>query len=137
MVEQKIMVDMQYYGTGRRKSSVARVYLRSGNGHIVINRKALDDYFGDEAQRVLVHQAMEITDTMGRYDVLVNVNGGGISGQAGAIRHGIARALCQVSQEEFRATLKKAGLLTRDAREVERKKYGQPGARKRYQYSKR
>ena len=131
------MVDIQYYGTGRRKSSVARVYLRPGNGHIVINRKALDDYFGDEAQWVLVHQAMELTDTMGRYDVLVNVNGGGISGQAGAIRHGMARALCQVSQEEFRGTLKKAGLLTRDAREVERKKYGQPGARKRYQYSKR
>ena len=131
------MAEMQYYGTGRRKSSVARVYLRPGQGHIMVNRKPLDEYFGDEAQHYLVKHAMELTETLGRYDVLVNVKGGGITGQAGAIRHGLARALIQIPGEEFRATLKKAGLLTRDARKVERKKYGQPGARKRFQYSKR
>jgi len=127
----------QYYGTGKRKSSIARVYLRPGTGQVIINKKSLDDYFGDVAQRFLVRQALELTDTAGRFNVLVNVQGGGITGQASAIRHGISRALSTIPQEEFRATLKKAGLLTRDAREVERKKYGQPGARKRYQFSKR
>ncbi len=131
------MVDMQYYGTGRRKTSVARVYLRPGQGRISINRKPLDEFFGDDAQRYLVRQPMELTETVGRYDVLVNVRGGGITGQAGAIRHGLSRALSQIPDEDFRATLKKAGLLTRDARAVERKKYGRPGARKRFQFSKR
>lgn len=131
------MTPMQYYGTGRRKSSVARVYLRPGPGQILINKKPLDEYFGDEAQRYLVRQALELTETMGRYNLLVNVSGGGITGQASAIRHGVARALLKVSEVDYRPTLKKAGLLTRDAREVERKKYGQPGARKRFQYSKR
>ncbi len=131
------MTPMQYYGTGRRKSSVARVYLRPGPGQILINKKPLDEYFGDEAQRYLVRQALELTETMGRYNLLVNVSGGGITGQASAIRHGVARALLKVSEADYRPTLKKAGLLTRDAREVERKKYGQPGARKRFQYSKR
>ena len=131
------MTPMQYYGTGRRKSSVARVYLRPGQGQILINKKPLDEYFGDDAQRYLVRQALELTETMGRYDLLVNVSGGGITGQASAIRHGVARALLKVAEENYRPTLKKAGLLTRDAREVERKKYGQPGARKRFQYSKR
>ncbi len=131
------MTPMQYYGTGRRKSSVARVYLRPGPGQILINKKPLDEYFGDDAQRYLVRQALELTETMGRYDLLVNVCGGGITGQASAIRHGVARALLKVHEADYRPTLKKAGLLTRDAREVERKKYGQPGARKRFQYSKR
>jgi small subunit ribosomal protein S9 len=131
------MNPMQYQGTGRRKTSVARVFLRPGQGRILVNHKPLDEYFGEEAQRFLVRQALEMTDTLGRYDVLVNVSGGGSNGQAGAIRHGIARALLKVPQEEFRVPLKKAGLLTRDAREVERKKYGRPGARRRFQFSKR
>jgi small subunit ribosomal protein S9 len=131
------MNPMQYRGTGRRKAAVARVFLRPGQGRILVNRKPVDEYFGEEAQRYLVRQALEVTDTLGRYDVLVSVRGGGSIGQAGAIRHGIARALLQVPQEEFRATLKKYGLLTRDAREVERKKYGRPGARRRFQFSKR
>jgi small subunit ribosomal protein S9 len=131
------MNPMQYSGTGRRKSSVARVFLRPGPGRILVNHKPLDEYFGEESQRYLVRQPLVLTETLGRYDVLVNVDGGGSTGQAGAIRHGIARALLRVPQEEFRATLKRAGLLTRDAREVERKKYGRPGARRRFQFSKR
>ena len=131
------MNPMQYQGTGRRKTAVARFFLRPGQGRILVNQKPLDEYFGEEAHRFLVRQALELTEALGRYDVLVNVNGGGSNGQAGAIRHGIARALLKVPQEEFRATLKKYGLLTRDAREVERKKYGRPGARRRFQFSKR
>jgi len=127
----------QYYGTGKRKTAIARVYLRPGNGQIVINHKSLDDYFGDDAHRDMMRQPLEITETLERFNVLVNVRGGGANGQAGAIRHGLARALSLLPEEEMRPTLKRAGLLTRDAREVERKKYGQPGARKRYQYSKR
>lgn len=127
----------QYYGTGKRKTAVARVYLRPGNGQILINRKSLDDYFGDGAHRYLVRQPLELTDTLERFNVVVTVRGGGPTGQAGAIRHGVARALALLPEEEVRPTLKRAGLLTRDSREVERKKYGQPGARKRYQYSKR
>ena len=128
---------IQYYGTGKRKSSVARVYLRPGNGAIAINRKSIDEYFGDEAHRFLVRQPLELTESLERFNVVVTVHGGGSNGQASAIRHGISRALSLVPEEAFRPTLKKAGMLTRDAREVERKKYGQPGARKRYQYSKR
>ncbi|HEX9844659.1 MAG TPA: 30S ribosomal protein S9 [bacterium] len=127
----------QYYGTGKRKSAIARVYLRPGNGQIIINKKALDDYFGDDAHRYLVRQPLELTETLERFNVMVNVSGGGPNGQAGAIRHGVARALALLPDTEVRPTLKRAGLLTRDSREVERKKYGQPGARKRYQYSKR
>ena len=127
----------QYYATGKRKTSVARVYLRPGAGQIIVNKKSLDDYFGDESNRVLVRQPLVLTETLDRFNVLVKVRGGGTSGQAGAIRHGVARALTQLPEEEIRPILKRAGLLTRDAREVERKKYGQPGARKRYQYSKR
>jgi len=132
-----MQTPQQYYGTGKRKTSIARVYVRPGNGQILINRKSLDDYFGDDAQRYLVRQPLELTDTAERFNVLVNVHGGGTNSQAGAIRHGISRALSLMPDEEIRPTLKRAGLLTRDAREVERKKYGQPGARKRYQYSKR
>jgi small subunit ribosomal protein S9 len=131
------MNPMEYYGTGRRKTSVARVFLRPGQGRILVNGKTLDEFFGDEAQRFLVRQPMELTKTLGRYDALINVDGGGSQGQAGAIRHGVARALLRVPGENLRGVLKKAGMLTRDAREVERKKYGQPGARKRYQFSKR
>ena len=132
-----MQAPQQYYGTGKRKTSVARVYLRPGNGQILVNRKSLDDYFGDETLRFTVRQPLEVTETGDRFNVMVNVHGGGSSGQAGAIRHGLARALSLLPEEEIRPTLKRAGMLTRDAREVERKKYGQPGARKRYQYSKR
>ena len=132
-----MQMPQQYYGTGKRKTSVARVFLRPGNGQIRINRKSLEDYFGDGTHRYLVRQPLELTETLGRFNVLASVKGGGPSGQAGAIRHGLARALAMLPDEEVRPTLKRAGLLTRDPREVERKKYGQPGARKRYQYSKR
>ena len=127
----------QYYGTGKRKTSIARGYVRPGNWQILVNKKSLDDYFGQEAHRVLVRQPLVLTENSERFNVLVNVRGGGSSGQAGAIRHGLSRALSLLPVEDIRSTLKKAGLLTRDAREVERKKYGQPGARKRFQYSKR
>lgn len=128
---------VQYYGTGRRKRAVARVYLKPGSGNISINNKPLDEFFGDDAQRFLVRQALESTGNLGSYDMHVRVAGGGITGQASAIRHGVSRALCQVNEGEHRGVLKKAGFLTRDSREVERKKYGRPGARKRFQFSKR
>lgn len=126
----------EYNGTGRRKSSVARVYLRPGNGNIVINKKSVDQYFGRETLKMIIRQPLELTETLNQLDVYANVMGGGLSGQAGAIRHGISRALLEYS-DDMRTPLKKAGMLTRDARTVERKKYGQPGARKRFQYSKR
>lgn len=132
-----MQMPQQYYGTGKRKTAVARVFLRPGNGQIRINRKSLEDYFGDDTHRYLVLQPLKLTETLGRFNVLASVKGGGPSGQAGALRHGLARALAMLPDEEMRPTLKRAGLLTRDPREVERKKYGQPGARKRYQYSKR
>jgi small subunit ribosomal protein S9 len=127
----------QYYGTGKRKTAIARVYLRPGSGQIIINKKSLEDYFGDDAHRFLVRQPLVLTEMLERFNVTVNVNGGGSNGQAGAIRHGVALALALLPDEEVRPALKRAGLLTRDSREVERKKYGQPGARKRYQYSTR
>lgn len=132
-----MQMAQQYYGTGKRKTAVARVFLRPGNGQIRINRKSLEDYFGDGTHRYVVLQPLKLTETLGRFNVLASVKGGGPSGQAGAIRHGLARALAMLPDEEVRPTLKRAGFLTRDPREVERKKYGQPGARKRYQYSKR
>ncbi len=132
-----MQMAQQYYGTGKRKTAVARVFLRPGNGQIRINRKSLEDYFGDGTHRYLVLQPLKLTETLDRFNVLASVKGGGPSGQAGALRHGLARALAMLPDEEVRPTLKRAGLLTRDPREVERKKYGQPGARKRYQYSKR
>lgn len=131
------MNQMQYYGTGKRKTSIARVYLRPGNGRILVNRKPVEEYFGTDTERNMVRQPLEVTETGDRYDVVVTVRGGGFTGQATAIRHGLARALTLVPEEEFRGALKRAGHLTRDARKVERKKYGQPGARKRFQYSKR
>ncbi len=130
------MADEFIYATGRRKTSVARVYLRRGNGDIRINNRVLEDYFGRETARMIVHQPFHVTRTLGDFDLLVNVKGGGISGQAGAIRHGITRALMQVD-EGYRTPLKKAGYVTRDPRAVERKKYGRHKARKRPQFSKR
>jgi small subunit ribosomal protein S9 len=126
----------QYYGTGRRKSSTARVYLRPGNGNIVVNRKGLDEYFVRDSLKLVLRQPLETTNTVNQFDILVNVCGGGKSGQAGAIRLGIARALLEFNPE-LRSSLKRRGMLTRDSRRVERKKYGQPGARKRFQFSKR
>ena len=130
------MAVVTYNATGRRKSSVARVRLVPGEGKIIINQRELDDYFGLKTLELIVNQPLELTETKGKYDVLVNVIGGGFSGQAGAIRHGIARALLKVD-EEFRSALKKAGYLTRDPREKERRKYGLKKARKASQFSKR
>ncbi len=125
-----------FYGTGRRKSSVARVRLLPGSGNVTINGRAMDEYFGLETLRMLVRQPMELTGTMGKYDVIVNVVGGGVSGQAGAIRHGITRALIE-SDETLKPILKKAGFVTRDPRMKERKKYGLKAARRAPQFSKR
>ena len=126
----------KFYGTGRRKSSIARVYLVPGHGKITINKKDMDQYFGLETLKIIVRQPLEATNTLDKYDVLVNVRGGGFTGQAGAIRHGIARALLNVDAD-FRPTLKKAGFLTRDPRMKERKKYGLKKARRAPQFSKR
>ena len=126
----------QYYGTGRRKSSTARVFLSRGNGDIVINRRPLDQYFGRETARMVIRQPLEVADMLGKVDIKVNVSGGGNTGQAGAIRHGITRALLQYD-EMLRPVLRKAGFVTRDSRKVERKKVGLHKARKRPQYSKR
>jgi small subunit ribosomal protein S9 len=130
------LAQVQYYGTGRRKTSVARVRLVPGDGRIVINNRDIRDYIPSEALIEIVKQPLVLTETLGNYDVLVNVKGGGFSGQAGAIRHGIARALLQVDPD-YRPILKRAGLLTRDARVKERKKYGLKGARRAPQFSKR
>ena len=121
---------------GRRKESVARVRLTPGTGNITINGRTMDEYFGRETSKMILVEPLKLVDQMGKVDVFVNARGGGLSGQAGAIRHGISRALCELNPE-FRPVLKKAGFMTRDARAVERKKYGRPGARKRFQFSKR
>lgn len=126
-----------FLGTGRRKSSIARVRLTDGKGKITINGKDIEEFFGEETLKVIVRQPLTITDTLGKFDVEAKVTGGGFSGQAGAIRHGIARALNEANREEYRAALKKAGFLTRDSREKERKKYGLKKARKAPQFSKR
>ncbi|NLY52635.1 MAG: 30S ribosomal protein S9 [Firmicutes bacterium] len=126
----------QYYGTGRRKCSVARVYLRPGTGNIEINKRSIDDYFGREVLKTICLQPLRLTGTEGKFDIKVNVKGGGMSGQAGAIRHGIARALLEYDQE-LRTPLKRAGFLTRDPRMKERRKYGLKKARKAPQFSKR
>ena len=128
--------DIQYYGTGRRKTSSARVYLRPGNGDIRVNSKAFDEYFPNKMLKMIIRQPLVITETADKFDLQVRVCGGGCAGQAGALRHGIARALLDYNPE-LRGRLKDAGFLTRDPRKVERKKYGQPGARKRFQFSKR
>ena len=130
------MALARYYGTGRRKSSVARVYLLPGSGKVTVNKRDIDDYFGPETLKLIIRQPLELIGLTSRYDVRVNVKGGGFTGQAGAIRHGIARALVE-ADGEFRQALKKAGFLTRDPRMKERKKYGLKGARRAPQFSKR
>jgi small subunit ribosomal protein S9 len=127
---------VQYYGTGRRKTSAARVFLRPGTGNVTVNNRPFETYFFDEVHRMIIRQPLQLSETTDKFDILVNVKGGGVTGQAGAVRHGISRALVKFNPE-FRPILKKAGFLTRDPRMVERKKYGQPGARKRFQFSKR
>ena len=127
----------KYYGTGRRKKSIARVYLVPGKGDITINKRTIDEYLGLETLKVIVRQPLNATSTLDQFDVIVTVKGGGYTGQAGAIRHGIARALLQVDSEEYRPILKKAGYLTRDPRMKERKKYGLKAARRAPQFSKR
>jgi small subunit ribosomal protein S9 len=130
------MADIQYYGTGRRKTSTARVYLRPGSGAIKVNRREFENYFPNETLRMIIHQPLRLTDTTGKFDILINVKGGGTAGQAGAVRHGITRALMEYNAD-LRPALKKAGFVTRDPRQKERKKYGQKGARARFQFSKR
>lgn len=130
------MAEIQYYGTGRRKTSTARVYLRPGSGAIVVNKREFETYFPNQALQMIIRQPLNLTETTGKFDILVNVDGGGTAGQAGAVRHGITRALMEYNAD-LRPTLKKAGLVTRDPRQKERKKYGQKGARKRFQFSKR
>jgi small subunit ribosomal protein S9 len=126
----------RFYGTGRRKTSIARVWIKPGSGRILVNKRAFEDYFPRETLRMIIAQPLAITNTVGQFDLLVTVQGGGPTGQAGAVRHGLARALARFD-EKLRQPLKKAGLLTRDPRARERKKYGQPGARQKFQYSKR
>ena len=126
----------RFYGTGRRKTSVARVWIRPGSGRITVNRRLFEDYFPRETLRMIIAQPLEVTNTAGQFDVSVTVGGGGPTGQAGAVRHGLSRALTRFD-EKLPQPLKKAGLLTRDPRMRERKKYGQPGARQKFQYSKR
>lgn len=130
------MSNESYYATGKRKRAVARCWLMPGEGNINVNHKALGEFFTREADVMVVRQPLALTETLGQYDVMATVRGGGISGQAGAVRHGIARALVELNSE-FRGVLKRAGFITRDPRKKERKKYGQRGARARYQYSKR
>lgn len=130
------MASVKYYGTGRRKSSVARVYLVPGNGNVTINKRSIDEYFGLDTLKLIVRQPLELTQTTSKFDVLVNVHGGGYTGQAGAIRHGISRALLE-ADIDYRGSLKKAGFLTRDPRMKERKKPGLKKARKAPQFSKR
>ena len=130
------MALVEYYGTGRRKTSTARVHLRQGTGQITVNDRPIEEYFGNDVLKMIIKQPLSLTETVDKFDIVVVVDGGGPSGQAGAIRHGISRAL-QVYNAELRKRLKKAGLLTRDPRMKERKKYGQKGARARFQFSKR
>ncbi len=130
------MASIQFYGTGRRKTAVARVYLRPGTGVIRVNKRDFETYFPNRVLKMVIRQPLAITETSDKFDIVVNVAGGGMTGQAGAIRHGLSRALLEFNPE-LRPKLKSAGFLTRDAREVERKKYGQPKARRRFQFSKR
>ena len=130
------MEEKRYYATGRRKNSVARLWLQEGKGKFVINEMTLNEYFLRETSRMVIQQPLELTDSIGKFDILASVSGGGISGQAGAVKHGISKALI-VFNPEYRSVLKKAGFLTRDPRAKERKKYGQRKARARFQFSKR
>ena len=130
------MAAESFYGTGKRKSSVARVWLKPGSGNIMVNNKTLDEYFGRETSKMIVRQPLELTENVGKFDIFVTVRGGGDSGQAGAIKHGITKALLEADLE-LRGTLKKAGFITRDSRIKERKKYGKAAARRSFQFSKR
>jgi small subunit ribosomal protein S9 len=130
------MAEELYHAVGKRKKSIARIWMKPGKGEITINKRPIDDYIKRESDKVRILQPLQLTDTLGKYDISANVRGGGVAGQAGAIRHGISRALVDMNPD-FRLPLKTAELLTRDPRMKERKKYGQPGARKRFQYSKR
>ncbi len=130
------MTDKSIYATGERKTAVARVWMKEGSGSFTVNNRNFDDYFTRDVLKKIIQQPLEITNQMGKFDFYVNVDGGGIAGQADAVKHGISRALCEFDAE-LRPALKKAGFLTRDSRMKERKKYGQPGARKRFQFSKR
>ena len=130
------MAAVQYYGTGKRKSSIARVWITPGTGIITVNKKSLDEYFGRETSKMIVKQPLELTENLDKYDIMVTVAGGGDMGQAGAIKHGITKALLD-AEEALRGTLKKAGFITRDSRVKERKKYGKAAARRSFQFSKR
>jgi small subunit ribosomal protein S9 len=130
------MSEQRYYATGKRKSAIARVYMKTGSGNIVVNKRNYDEYFTRPSLKMVIKQPLEITGKNDQFDLYVNVTGGGVAGQAGAVKHGISKALLEYDAE-LRPILKKAGFLTRDARVKERKKYGQPGARKRFQFSKR
>ena len=130
------MAEEKYYATGKRKSSISRVWLKSGSGQIMVNRQPLDDYFGRAILRMVIEQPLALTETIGKFDIDINVSGGGHAGQAGAIKHGISKAL-MVYNLDLRPTLKKAGFITRDSRVKERKKYGRRAARARFQFSKR
>lgn len=130
------MTQQRYYATGKRKSAIARVYMKAGSGNIVVNKRNYEEYFTRPSLKMVIRQPFEITGKKDQFDLYINVSGGGVAGQAGAVKHGISKALLEYDAE-LRSVLKKAGFLTRDARVVERKKYGQPGARKRFQFSKR
>lgn len=130
------MTEKRYYATGKKKTAIARVYMKEGNGVIKVNKRTFDDYFPRESLKMMINQPFELVEKKNKFDVYVNVSGGGVAGQAGAVKHGISKALLEYDAQ-MRPLLKKAGFLTRDSRIVERKKYGQPGARKRFQFSKR
>jgi len=130
------MTQQRFYATGKRKSAIARVYMKAGSGNIVVNKRKYEEYFDRPSLKMVIKQPFEITGKTDQFDLYINVNGGGVAGQAGAVKHGISKALLEYDAE-LRSILKKAGFLTRDARIKERKKYGQPGARKRFQFSKR
>jgi len=130
------MAEQRYYATGKRKSAIASVYMKAGNGNIIVNKRSYEEYFPRPSLKMLIKQPFDITGKKDQFDLYVNVSGGGVAGQAGAVKHGISKALLEYDAE-LRSILKKAGFLTRDARVKERKKYGQPGARKRFQFSKR
>ena len=130
------MTQQRYYATGKRKTAIARVYMKEGSGNIVVNKRSYEEYFTRPSLKMLIRQPFDITGKKDQFDLFINVSGGGVAGQAGAVKHGISKALLEYDAE-LRSVLKKAGFLTRDARVKERKKYGQPGARKRFQFSKR
>jgi len=132
----ELMAEQRFYATGKRKNAIARVYMKLGSGNFVVNKRSFDEYFTRPSLKMIIKQPLEITGKKDQFDLYVNVSGGGVAGQAGAVKHGISKALLEYDNE-LRPILKKAGFLTRDARAKERKKYGQPGARKRFQFSKR